>query len=84
MKFLIALILTATSAGANCMPSVVLLEKLNKYGEYIESTATDHKGRQITIWANRSTGSWTAVMSVSGTSCVLALGGHYKPTGEGA
>lgn len=83
MKFIIALLLSATSAGATCMPSVVLLEKLSKAGEHIESMATDHKGRQITIWANRSTGSWSAVMSIGGTSCFMAYGMEYK-AGEGA
>lgn len=74
-------VLSACQAWA-CSPSLEVLRTLDRLGESVVATATDHKGRQVHIWENPQTGKWTVTVTGNGVTCIALFGDAFYLTGE--
>ncbi|MDC0657033.1 hypothetical protein N6L27_03385 [Leisingera sp. SS27] len=86
MKALIATALAAIFAmpawaQANCAERAQVLDILRgKYQEETIARGIDARGRMVEWWGNSETGSWTAVLTKGGQSCIVGQGWDFFMT----
>lgn len=79
---LIGLAHTALAASLCGEKAAVEADLASKYGERPQSTGDMPNGTSMTIWANRDTGTWTAVVTTpDGRACIPAAGQGYEDAG---
>jgi len=77
----------AKANGVNCLPRVVLEERLMSIGETQQGAGVRDEKAVIEVWACETTTTWTILLSfVGGMSCIVSFGHGWSsaaiPAGE--
>lgn len=86
---ILALLASPAAAQGICADRDLVLQSLaDKYEEqrhvYGFAPTTDGGGYVFELYANRETGSWTALAALpDGTACVIAIGTDYRVSPQG-
>jgi len=72
-------------AQNQCAPHNTMMEQLaDQYGEGRMSVALDNNGYLIEVYANTTSGTWTAVLTTpDGEACIAAHGTAYETVPQG-